>query len=124
MCGKNKPNKKNKNMETIILVSVLSTIGVISVILSVVIAFMKLKTKVDVTNYNSELKTIYDMISDMERNHKIQIGDVYDQTHRMNEETNRDLKEGVINLYRHVDSRCDKLDSKIKTSSVEVKTEK
>lgn len=111
-------------METIILVSVLSTIGVISVILSVVIAFMKLKTKVDVTNYNGELKTIYDMISDIERNHKIEIRNVYDQTHRMNEETKRDSQEGIINLYRHVDSRCDKLDSKIKTSSVEVKTEK
>lgn len=111
-------------METIILVSVLSTIGVVSVILSVVIAFMKLKTKVDVTTYNSEIKTIYDMISDVERNHKIEIGNVYDHTHRLNESLGREMRDTNDKLYRHIDSRCDKIDSKITKNNTGVESEK
>ena len=56
-------NLKNKTMETVILVSVLSTIGVVAVLLSVAVAFIKLRSKVDV----SEIRDIYQRIDEVQR---------------------------------------------------------
>lgn len=109
-----KINQKNiKNMETIILVSVLSTLGIVSVVLSVVVMFFKLKDKVDVTGYQNDYKSLNDYIDHVVRTNKDSITEVNNRISRVQEELGRDISESNRNLFGHIDSRCDKIDSKI-----------
>lgn len=97
-------------METIILVTVLATLGAVSLVTAIVVAFNKLKKKVDVNNFDRETDNIYNV---MDKNYK---------------QLNKDLEFHVTAIYqqlnseiddtkRFVDSRCDKLDTKIKDLS-------
>ena len=94
-------------METIILVTVLATLGVVALVTAIVVAFNKLKKKVDVNNFDKEISNVYNV---MDKNY---------------EQLNKDLEFHVTAIYqqlnseiddtkRLVDSRCDKLDTKIK----------
>ncbi len=103
-------------METVILVSVLSTIGVVAVLLGVVIAFVKLKGKVDVVEHNNQIRSIYD---GMDRNNQSR----YIKEDKLEEQIERvkiELNEEIQSLNKLLDSRCDKLDSKIKSLSAEL----
>jgi septation ring formation regulator EzrA len=119
-------------METVILVSVLSTLGVVAVLTSVVVAFIKLKGKVDVNNFREEMKSFHDYLDHIERERRHSLDEVHlritkeeDEYWRRSENELReiqskfdtvwrDMQSQTTNLYSHIDSRCDKLDSKIK----------
>jgi hypothetical protein len=101
-------------METVILVSVLSTLGVVAVLTSVVVAFIKLKGKVDVNNFREEMKSFHDYLDHIERERRHSLDEVHLRISKHDDEQRRDLSETTTNIYRHIDSRCDKLDSKIK----------
>lgn len=94
-------------METIILITVLATLGVVALVTAIVVAFVKLSKKVDVNDFDRENENIY---NEMEKKY---------------EKLNKDLEYHVTAIYqqmndenedirRFVDSRCDKLDTKIK----------
>jgi peptidoglycan hydrolase CwlO-like protein len=80
-------------METqlIIIVSVLSTLGVVALVSAIVVAFFKLRRKVDVQYMNTEVENIYKMVG----------------------ESQSDLQECIDQCHKDIDSRCDKLYSKI-----------
>ncbi len=80
-------------METqlIIIVSVLSTLGVVTLVSAIVVAFFKLKSKVDVQRMETEVDNIYKII----------------------DESRSNLEEGFNRCHKEIDSRCDKLYDKI-----------
>ena len=81
-------------METII-VSVLSTLGAVALVSAIVVAFIKLTNKVDVTDFEREVGNIYNDVNK-------RFDDIH-QSVEMEDEATR----------RFIDSRCDKLDTKI-----------
>lgn len=85
-------------METIIIVSVLSTLGVVGLILSILVAFRKLKIKVDVNEFN-ELQNF--------------ISTSMDSVYKRIDEVQKALSDEDEDIRRSVDSRCDKLHSLI-----------
>ena len=108
-------------METMIIVSVLTTLCVGAIISSLVIAYMKLDRKVDVTEYdnnildvrrriNEESKMIFDLIDANVRTLNSEIEALH---RRVDEAKNQQDKIGE-ELRSLIDSRCDKLDNKIK----------
>lgn len=111
-------------MEAIIIVSVLTTLCVGAIVSSIVIAYIKLNKKVDVTEYdnnvldvrrriNEESKMMFELIdshirglnSDIEALHRI-VDDAKNHQDKIGEE-----------LRSLIDSRCDKLDNKIKSGN-------
>jgi prefoldin subunit 5 len=113
-------------METIILISVLSTVGVVTLLLSIVVAFIKLKSKVDGNSYNIAINDIHRRIDDVinENENKVDrlITLVYENMNQIQNDTNNRFDDTM----RMIDSRCDKLDAKIKATSEELmpKTDK
>jgi hypothetical protein len=119
-------------MGIVILLSVLSTLGVVAVVTSVVVMFLKLKGKVGKDTFFTEVKSFHDYIDHIERerinsiselnNHverlykelSTNLNDYGDESHRRLMETERVLQNELSLLQRNLDSRCDKLDSKIK----------
>lgn len=111
-------------METIIIVSVLATLGVVAILTSIVVAFIKLKNKVDVNNQKETVDGLYKTIEYLERrieeNQRI-VDDKFDKLisqiyETINNNENNCHKE-FESIHRTIDSRCDKLDSKIKAVS-------
>lgn len=101
-------------METVILVSVLSTIGVVAVLLSVAVAFIKLKSKVDVSQMENQIRAIYDRTDHIDREHRREIDHLYQKLEHDNNSTHQIIDNARSNLYGYIDSRSDKLESKIK----------
>ena len=101
-------------METIILVSVLSTIGVVAVLLSVAVAFIRLKSKVDVNDMEKQINSIYLYMDELRRENKKHIDAVHHKQEFDNNNLHSIIETSRDNLYRFIDSRCDKLESKIK----------
>lgn len=119
-------------METVILLSVLSTLGVVAVVTSVVVMFLKLKGKVGKDTFFTEVKSFYDYIGHIERERVNSISELNNHVERLHKElsTNLNDRDNQVNhrfieserahqneislLQRNLDSRCDKLDSKIK----------
>ena len=93
-------------METIIIVSVLSTLGAVALVSSIVVAFWKLTNKVDVNDYNNEVDDIHRKIDE-------QIKDLYAYVAEDNEDIRQSTHEEREDIRRFLDSRCDKLDTKI-----------
>jgi tetrahydromethanopterin S-methyltransferase subunit G len=104
-------------METIIIVSVLSTLGSVAVLTSIVVAFMKLKHKVDGNSFEITINDIHRRMDDIERctDDKIDrlITSVYESINHNQNQTSLEFEE----IRRLIDSRCDKLDAKIKATS-------
>ena len=111
-------------MVTMIMVSVLLTLSVGAILTSIVVAFIKLKNKVDV---NKQKEMIDDLHRSIENVHRR-----VDETHRYTDERFDKLINQVYETIRNndityfsefdklrglLDSRCDKLDSKIKATS-------
>jgi hypothetical protein len=101
-------------METIILVSVLSTIGVVAVLLSVAVAFIKLRSKVDVNEMENQIRSIYEEIGIDKRENERQFNNIYNDMRFNSDNIHRLVDQVRADLYKHIDSRCDKLDAKIK----------
>ena len=102
-------------METIILVSVLSTIGVVAVLLSVAVALIKLRSKVDVNDLERQIRSIYESIEYERRNVSEELRNVHYKIEQDNN-TIHQIIDGVrSNVYGHIDSRVDKLESKMKS---------
>jgi predicted PurR-regulated permease PerM len=111
-------------METIIIVSVLATLGVVAILTSIVVAFIKLKNKVDVNNQKETIDSLYNTIEYVERkideNQKY-VDDKFDrlitQIYETINNNENDSRREYDAIYSVIDSRCDKLDSKIKAVS-------
>ena len=96
-------------METIIIVSVLATLGVVALVSTIVVTLIKLSKKVDVTENNQQHDEIYREVAQRD-----------EQIRRLIIEVNNNIASQLDNVYREIedtkkfiDSRCDKLDSKI-----------
>ena len=96
-------------METIIIVSVLATLGVVALVSTIVVTLIKLSKKVDVTENNQQHGEIYREVSQRD-----------EEIRRLIIEVNNNIASQLDNVYREIedtkkfiDSRCDKLDSKI-----------
>jgi len=96
-------------METIIIVSVLATLGVVALVSTIVVALIKLSKKVDVTENNQQHDEIYREVAQRD-----------EEIRRLIIEVNNNIASQLDNVYREIedtkkfiDSRCDKLDSKI-----------
>jgi hypothetical protein len=104
-------------METIILISVLSTLGVVAILTSIVVAFIKLRSKVDGNSLNITIRDIHQRIDDLNN----ETGDRFDRLITTVYETiNYNHSQTAIeldNVIKIIDSRCDKLDAKIKGKS-------
>jgi predicted PurR-regulated permease PerM len=104
-------------METIILISVLTTLGAVAILTSIVVAFIKLKNKVDGNSLNITIRDIHQRIDDLNN----ETGDrfdrlithVYETINHNHNETSNEFED----VKRIIDSRCDKLDAKIKVKS-------
>jgi DNA mismatch repair ATPase MutS len=103
-------------METIILVTVLSTLGVVALVTAIVVAFFKLRKKVDVNSFDRETENIYNEINnrtdDISGLLEKEIHDVYQQMNQEDED-----------IRRQIDSRLDKLDTKFVQAINNVKGE-
>ena len=120
-------------METVILVSVLCTLGVVGIATAIVVAFNKLNKKVDDNNNytNRDINGVYGFIKIEKGELMEEIGSNNRNIHSVISEKDRELEERFNNLFRDyemyrsdvdkrfdecfsfVDSRCDKLDSKL-----------
>lgn len=101
-------------METVVLVSVLSTLGVVALVTSIVVAFIKLKKKVDVEQFVGEVNGLFDsnnnlqkeIYNELERLHK----DYWNQFEKVDHRHTEDLDK----FYREMDSRLDKINHRLK----------
>jgi|TARA_R110002126_G_scaffold34267_1_gene106256 hypothetical protein len=120
-------------MEIVILVSVLCTLGVVGIVAAIVVAFNKLNKKVEdrTSDSNHQLERVYEFIKIENSDLMESIGSDNRDIHNVIREKNRELVERFQSLYRDydmyrsevdkrldecfsfVDSRCDKLDSKL-----------
>jgi hypothetical protein len=108
-------------METMIVVSVLTTLGVVSVLISIVVAFIKLRGKVGVEEIRKNNEETHRLLEYIERRIDDNVkynDDKFDRLISQIYETIRtndtNYTNELDNLSRLLDSRCDKLDAKIK----------
>lgn len=110
----------------IVIVSVLSTLGVVAMLTAIVVAFNKLKGKVDVKAFDTAIISAFNEIDEVKkengRSNDIIIRDLNDNlrdVHQILNTDNSELRDGIykelIDIRRFIDSRCDKLDNKIQT---------
>ena len=81
-------------METVILVSVLATLGVVAIVGAIVVAFKKLNDKVDGHDLDRVYGSLHEISQDIDR----RVG-----------ELEQVIGQDVNEVYRTIDSRCDKL---------------
>lgn len=96
-------------METIIIVSVLTTLGVVALVSTIVVALIKLNKKVDVTENNQEHDEIYRYICQMDEG----VRRLIIENENKNSVQLESLYREIEDTKKFIDSRCDKLDSKI-----------
>lgn len=101
-------------METVVLVSVLSTLGVVALVVSIVVAFIKLKKKVDVEQFAGEVNGLFDSNNNLERK-------MYEELERLHRDysdqinkVDRRHTEDHDNICREMDSRLDKINHRLK----------
>lgn len=102
-------------METIIIVSVLSTLGVVTILTSIVVAFIKLKNKVDVNNFERVVEGIHQIINENSRYTDDRFDKLITQIYETVNYNDNTYRNEFDEIRRLIDSRCDKLDSKIKS---------
>ena len=113
-------------MEMIVIVSVLSTLGVVAMLTAIVVAFNKLKGKVDVKAFDTAIISAFNEIDEVKkengRSNDIIVRDLNDNlrdVHQILNTDNTELRDGIykelIDIRRFIDSRCDKFDNKIQT---------
>ena len=113
-------------MELTIIVSVLATLGVVAMVMAIAVMFNRLKGKVDVNDFRELTNTIFNEIEtnlreQNENNEKLNrdFNDTLREVHQIldkaDEEIKNDVYRELTDIRRFIDSRCDKLDSKIQT---------
>lgn len=111
-------------METIV-VSVLSTLGVVALVMTFVVAFIKLKNKVGVNKHEKDVESLH--LEIIKLRNDIESSTALDEVYRLintnNEEIWREsekitdqIRIQVEDVRSFIDSRCDRLDNKIKGS--------
>ena len=111
-------------MELTIIVSVLATLGVVAMVMAIAVMFNRLKGKVDVNDYRELTNTIFNEIEtnlreQNDNNEKLNrdFNDTLREVHQIldkaDEEIKNDVYRELTDIRRFIDSRCDKLDSKI-----------
>jgi len=93
---------------TIILISILSTLSVVAIIALVVVAFVKQGRKI--VKLEEDLRRSILKLEDETRI----------RTNRLMDDYTREFE----NVRKFIDSRCDKLDLKIKNSGTKIETQK
>jgi len=112
-------------MELTIIVSVLATLGVVAMVMAIAVMFNRLKGKVDVNDFRELTNTIFNEIEtnlreQNENNEKLNrdFNDTLREVHQIldkaDEEIKNDVYRDLTDIRRFIDSRCDKLDTKIK----------
>ena len=104
-------------METIIVASVLSTLGAVAVLIGIVVAFIKLKHKVDGNTFQITINDVHRRMEDIERCTDDKIDRLITAVYETMNHNNNQIDIEIENVRRIIDSRCDKLDSKIKVMS-------
>ena len=113
-------------MELTIIVSVLATLGVVAMVMAIAVMFNRLKGKVDVNDYRELTNTIFNEIEtnlreQNDNNEKLNrdFNDTLIEVHQILDKADEEIKNNVYreltDIRRFIDSRCDKLDSKIQT---------
>lgn len=112
-------------MELTIIVSVLATLGVVAMVMAIAVMFNRLKGKVDVNDFRELTNTIFNEIEtnlreQNDNNEKLNrdFNDTLREVHQIldkaDEEIKNDVYRELTDIRRFIDSRCDKLDTKIK----------
>ena len=126
-------------MELTIIVSVLATLGVVAMVMAIAVMFNRLKGKVDVNDFRELTNTIFNEIETnlreqndnnvkLNRDFNDTLREVHQILDKADEEIKNDVYRDLTDIRRFIDSRCDKLDTKIKevderlTMSVSVTT--
>jgi len=104
-------------METIIIVSVLSTLGAVAVLTSIVVAFIKLKHKVDGNSFEMTINDVHRRMDDIERCAEDMLSRSITNAYEMINNNQNQISLEFDEIRRLIDSRCDKLDAKIKETS-------
>jgi tetrahydromethanopterin S-methyltransferase subunit G len=104
-------------METIIIVSVLSTLGAVAVLTSIVVAFIKLKHKVDGNSFEMTINDVHRRMDDIERCAEDMLSRSITNAYEMINNNQNQISLEFDEIRRLIDSRCDKLDAKIKATS-------
>ena len=113
-------------MELTIIVSVLATLGVVAMVMAIAVMFNRLKGKVDVNDFRELTNTIFNEIEtnlreQNDNNEKLNrdFNDTLREVHQIldkaDEEIKNDVYRELTDIRRFIDSRCEKLDSKIQT---------
>ena len=113
-------------MELTIIVSVLATLGVVAMVMAIAVMFNRLKGKVDVNDFRELTNTIFNEIEtnlreQNDNNAKLNrdFNDTLREVHQILDKADEEIKNNVYreltDIRRFIDSRCDKLDSKIQT---------
>ena len=113
-------------MELTIIVSVLATLGVVAMVMAIAVMFNRLKGKVDVNDYRELTNTIFNEIetnlreqndnnAKLNRDFNDTLREVHQILDKADEEIKNDVYRELTDIRRFIDSRCDKLDSKIQT---------
>ena len=90
-------------METVILTSVLATLGVVIIIGLIVVAFVKLKSKVDSTDYESHISDIHRRVDELSQSNNKDLGSAVDHLHRILEDSERNLSEQFKEVQNNID---------------------
>jgi len=100
-------------METVILISVLATLGVVIIIGLIVVAFVKLKSKVDSSDYESQFISINQKIDEGDNNNNRDIHSALDELYRSLTEVKKEINDQVDSLNDDVQGRIDQTQSTI-----------
>lgn len=112
-------------MELTIIVSVLATLGVVAMVMAIAVMFNRLKGKVDVNDFKELTNTIFNEIEanlreqndnnvKLNRDFNDTLREVHQILDKADEEIKNDVYRELTDIRRFIDSRCDKLDTKIK----------
>ena len=113
-------------MELTIIVSVLATLGVVAMVMAIAVMFNRLEGKVDVDDFKELTNTIFNEIETnlreqndnnvkLNRDFNDTLREVHQILDKADEEIKNDVYRELTDIRRFIDSRCDKLDSKIQT---------
>ena len=105
-------------MEVVIAVSVLSTLGLVAIVLGIVVAFRKLKSKVDVNDHHNAIDGLYQRYNEIIKNLERIVEENHSSVYREIQEVHTTIDKNVEfisnNILSVIDSRCDKLNSNLK----------
>jgi len=100
----------------IIIITVLSTLGVVALVTAIVVAFVKLKNKVDINKVNKLNDDVYATMGRQDEMFQRKIDETYNETRSHFDDVYKTIDE----VSRQLDSRADKLHDLIKLTEKEL----